>query len=118
MRLTTISFRSRLTAKKNEVTTHPNMAAMTGMAAEIDPITSSSAWVTHDAPDLPICTRRARVIGRVMSHELPAHPVSSWCTAPAADARYLHSAHMTSNYVTKHQSSEALGCSCINELTW
>lgn len=54
--LTAISFLSRLTAKKKDVTTHPKMAAITGMAAEIEPVTSSSACVTQDAPDLPICT--------------------------------------------------------------
>ena len=54
--LTTISFLSRLTAKKNDVTTQPKIAAITGMAAEMEPITSSRACVTQDAPDLPICT--------------------------------------------------------------
>lgn len=59
---TTISLRRPLTAKKKDVTTPPKIAAMTGIAAEMEPSARSSACVTHDAPDLPTCATKPQFV--------------------------------------------------------
>ena len=66
---TSISFLRPFTAKKKDATTLAKIAAMTGIALEMDPTASSSACVIQDAPDLPTCENSRHVKHkRVLSH--------------------------------------------------